>query len=186
MQALNADPGTRVRRSWSHLRVRPPLGPQSESWPIADGSDLNGWAVPATPVFDDDRMPTAVLVASILTGLASTLTIMVVALAGLVLGRAATAILEAFDVEHPHAWVWGTLAGLAAMCVASTLCAILVTRRSRVARWALVALSALSIAVSTVLAFTIVISIANALAAGTVLVLLLVPEAGRWFARPAP
>ena len=163
-----------------------PLEPSSERWPIADGPHPNGWAVPTTPIVDDDRMPTVVLVASILTGLASTLTLMFIALAGLVLGRAATAVLEAFDIEHPHAWVWGTLAGFAVMCAASTVCAVLITRRSQVARWALVSLTALTLAVSTVLAATIFISIANVIAAGAVLVLLLVPEAGRWFARSEP
>lgn len=160
-----------------------PLEPSPDRWPIADAPYPTGWPAPTMPTYDDDHMPAVVLVASIFTGLASTLTLAFVALAGLVLGGAVTAIMEAFDIEHAHEWVWGTLAGFAAACVASNVCAILITRRSQVARWVLVALSALTIAVSAVLALTIFISIVNMIAAGVVLVLLLMPEAGRWFAR---
>ncbi len=101
------------------------------------------------------------------------------------LGGAATALVEAFGVEGASAWVWGTLAVLAAMCAASGVCAILITQRSQVARWTLVALSAVTIAVSAIVALTIFVSVANLVVAGAVLVLLLLPDSGRWFARSA-
>lgn len=160
-----------------------PLEPSSERSPVADLSHPGGWSAPAAPGYGGDRLPTVVLLAAIFTGLASSLTLVFVVLAGLVLGESVAAIIEAFDVEHAHAWVRGTLAVFAAMCVASILCAVLIARRSRVARWALIALCALTVAVSALLALSIFVSILNAAAAGVVLVLLLMPEANRWFAR---
>ena len=136
---------------------------------------------PPEPAYTGEQVPTAVLVSALVTGIVSTVTLMMIALMSLVLAPAFNGLLEAFGVEHGTEWLVGVVATLGLMCVGAIVLAILVTRRSNPARWALVVLSAVTAAVAAVAALTIVVPVVNAVAAIVVAVLLLLPETGRWY-----
>lgn len=130
-------------------------------------------------------MPTVVRAAAIVTGLMSTLTLLFVLFLGTTLSDALGDLLELFLVSDAHAWVTGTFIGLGILCAVADVCAFFITRRSRVARVALIALSVLTIGVGVILALGIVVTIAHVGAAIAALVLLTLPESSRWFSRPA-
>lgn len=122
---------------------------------------------------------TAALVLAIIGGAA-------VMVFGLIIGLAGTAALALFDVTAQWSWVGGAiwvLAGIVIVWGAVVLVmAILALRRTNWARWALVVMGGVAVALSLVtLSLGDPSALVNILWIGTSAGLLLVPQSQQWF-----